>query len=97
MSGFAILVQKRTATRVHPDFDWVPIAIMLKYPEPYRSKVRIGEAFQAKVPNWSDQSKYVILLPLVLIVKLLAVDICVCFVSWQFISIFMFIQIIRAE
>ncbi|KAG7944944.1 hypothetical protein I3843_15G128900 [Carya illinoinensis] len=33
-----------------------PIAIMLKYPEPYRSKVRIGEAFQAKVPNWSDQS-----------------------------------------
>ncbi|XP_040997820.1 uncharacterized protein LOC121243757 [Juglans microcarpa x Juglans regia] len=33
-----------------------PIAFMLKYPESHRSKVRIGEAFQAKVPNWSDET-----------------------------------------
>lgn len=37
-----------------------PILYMLKLPEPYTSKVRIGEAFQAKVPDWCDQiSKYV--------------------------------------
>lgn len=32
---------------------------MLKYPEPYTSRVRIRESFQAAVPEWSDQiSKY---------------------------------------
>ncbi|KDO67220.1 hypothetical protein CISIN_1g013731mg [Citrus sinensis] len=31
------------------------IALMLKYPEPYTSRVRIGESYQAEVPDWSDQ------------------------------------------
>ena len=29
-----------------------PIAAMMKYPEPFTSKVRIGEAYQAHVPDW---------------------------------------------
>lgn len=29
-----------------------PIAAMMKYPEPFKSKVRIGEAYQAQVPDW---------------------------------------------
>ncbi|BFG33263.1 hypothetical protein CerSpe_195370 [Prunus speciosa] len=36
-------------------FELGPIAVMLKYPEPYTSKVRLGEAFQAQVPEWCDQ------------------------------------------
>lgn len=43
-------------------FEIRPIALMLKYPEPYKSRVRIGDSFQAEVPDWADQpSKYVIL------------------------------------
>lgn len=39
-----------------------PIAHMLKHAKSYTSKVRIGEDFQAKVPDWCDQiSKYVML------------------------------------
>ncbi|KAL6175734.1 hypothetical protein ACLB2K_052373 [Fragaria x ananassa] len=30
-----------------------PIAAMIKYPEPFKSKVRIGEAYQARVPDWA--------------------------------------------
>ncbi|XP_004299487.1 PREDICTED: uncharacterized protein LOC101294464 [Fragaria vesca subsp. vesca] len=30
-----------------------PIAAMMKYPEPFKSKVRIGEAYQAQVPDWA--------------------------------------------
>ncbi|KAJ0090681.1 hypothetical protein Patl1_12727 [Pistacia atlantica] len=36
-------------------FEMGPIALMLKYPEPYRSRVRIGQAFQAEVPDWPDR------------------------------------------
>ncbi|KAJ9184172.1 hypothetical protein P3X46_007938 [Hevea brasiliensis] len=38
-----------------PEFKWGPIALMLKYPEPYTSRPRIGGCFQATVPEWSDQ------------------------------------------
>lgn len=33
-------------------FEFGPIAAMLMYPEPFTSKVRIGEAYQAQVPDW---------------------------------------------
>ncbi|KAK1550567.1 hypothetical protein Q3G72_021150 [Acer saccharum] len=36
-------------------FEMGPIALMLKYPVPHNSRVRIGESFQAEVPDWSDQ------------------------------------------
>lgn len=43
-----------------PRFEMGRIALMLKYPEPYTSRVRIGESYQAEVPDWSDQiSRYV--------------------------------------
>ncbi|XP_044463978.1 uncharacterized protein LOC123194690 isoform X3 [Mangifera indica] len=35
-------------------FEKSPIALMLKYPEPYKSRVRIGQAFQADVPDWPN-------------------------------------------
>lgn len=38
-----------------PRFEMGRIALMLKYPEPYTSRVRIGESYQAEVPEWSDQ------------------------------------------
>lgn len=38
-----------------PRFEMGRIALMLKYPEPYTSRVRIGESYQAEVPDWSDQ------------------------------------------
>ncbi|KDP33431.1 hypothetical protein JCGZ_07002 [Jatropha curcas] len=37
------------------NFKLDPIASMLKYPELYTSRVRIGDSFQAAVPEWSDQ------------------------------------------
>ncbi|KAJ4833551.1 hypothetical protein Tsubulata_047405, partial [Turnera subulata] len=37
-------------------FHMSPIERMLRYPEPYVSRVRIGESFQAVVPDWSDQA-----------------------------------------
>ncbi|KAM1026647.1 hypothetical protein ACFX13_040260 [Malus domestica] len=36
-------------------FELGPIAVMLKYPEPFTSKVRIGEAYQVEVPDWCHQ------------------------------------------
>ncbi|KAM2780918.1 hypothetical protein COP1_016005 [Malus domestica] len=33
------------------------IAVMLKYPEPFTSKVQIGEAYQAEVPDWTPLSE----------------------------------------
>ncbi|XP_021275522.1 uncharacterized protein LOC110410230 isoform X2 [Herrania umbratica] len=39
--------------RATAKFEMGPIAIMLKYPEPYVSHVRIGKPFQAEVPEWS--------------------------------------------
>ncbi|KAK6237139.1 ELM2 domain - like 1 [Theobroma cacao] len=41
--------------RATAKFEMGPIAIMLKYPEPYVSHVRIGKPFQAEVPEWSGQ------------------------------------------
>lgn len=35
-----------------------PIAAMLKYPEPFTSKVRIGEAYQAQVPDWCVETHF---------------------------------------
>ncbi|EEF34389.1 conserved hypothetical protein [Ricinus communis] len=32
------------------------IASMLKYPDTYTSRVRVGDSFQAAVPQWSDQT-----------------------------------------
>ncbi|CAB4281584.1 unnamed protein product [Prunus armeniaca] len=55
-------------------FELGPIAVMLKYPEPYTSKVRLGEAFQAQVPEWwlhclksKLMTRIVLLIPIVLI------------------------------
>ncbi|KAL5785822.1 hypothetical protein ACOSQ2_008214 [Xanthoceras sorbifolium] len=42
-------------SKVISRFEMGPIALMLKYPEPYNSRVRIGESFQAEVPDWSNQ------------------------------------------
>jgi hypothetical protein len=53
------ITRSYTASR----FGLGPIAHMLKHTEHYTSKVRIGEDFQVRVPDWCDQiSKYVILL-----------------------------------
>jgi hypothetical protein len=53
------ITRSYTASR----FGLGPIVHMLKHTEHYTSKVRIGEDFQARVPDWCDQiSKYVILL-----------------------------------
>ena len=46
--------------RATSKFDLGPIASMLKHPEKHISRVRIGKAFQAEVPDWSGPiSKYV--------------------------------------
>ncbi|PRQ15820.1 putative chromatin regulator PHD family [Rosa chinensis] len=34
-----------------------PIAAMIKYPDPFISKVRIGEAYQAQVPDWAPPTE----------------------------------------
>ncbi|KAJ9702209.1 hypothetical protein PVL29_004108 [Vitis rotundifolia] len=39
--------------RATSKFDLGPIAFMLKHPEKHKSRVRIGKAFQAEVPDWS--------------------------------------------
>ncbi|XP_050378876.1 uncharacterized protein LOC126796152 [Argentina anserina] len=36
-----------------------PIAAMIKYPELFTSKVRIGEAYQAQVPDWAPSNEVI--------------------------------------